>query len=70
MEAFRDMQFGVRSYWGLYSVWELQQESWPFLKMSNERRQERNISSLLENGTRRTSRRCSHEFSLRFQDYL
>jgi alpha-L-fucosidase len=40
MEAFRDTQYGVRIYWGLYSVWELQQESWPFLKMSNERRQE------------------------------
>ncbi|HYD85789.1 MAG TPA: alpha-L-fucosidase, partial [Opitutus sp.] len=39
-EAFRDMKFGVRIHWGLYSMWALQEESWPFLKMSNERRQE------------------------------
>jgi alpha-L-fucosidase len=39
-EAFRDMKFGVRIHWGLYSVWEQQEESWPFLRMSNERRQE------------------------------
>lgn len=40
VEAFRDMKFGVRIHWGLYSLWELQDESWPFLQMSNERRQE------------------------------
>jgi alpha-L-fucosidase len=39
-EAFRDMKFGVRLHWGLYSIWNLPEESWPFLKMSNERRQE------------------------------
>lgn len=38
-EAFHDMKFGVRIHWGLYSIWNLQNESWPFLKMSNEERQ-------------------------------
>lgn len=33
-EAFRDMKFGVRVHWGLYSKLNLQEESWPFLKMS------------------------------------
>ena len=35
-ESFRDIKFGVRIHWGLYSKWNLQQESWPFLKMSYE----------------------------------
>ena len=35
-ESFKDMKFGVRIHWGLYSKWNLQQESWPFLKMSYE----------------------------------
>jgi alpha-L-fucosidase len=39
-EAFRDLKFGVRIHWGLYSLWQLPDESWPFLRMSNERRQE------------------------------
>jgi len=39
-EAFRDLKFGVRIHWGLYSLWHLQGESWPFLDMSNEKRQE------------------------------
>jgi alpha-L-fucosidase len=38
-DAFRDIKFGVRIHWGLYSEWELQQESWSFLKMSHEDRQ-------------------------------
>lgn len=37
-EAFRDMKFGVRVHWGLYSIWELQGESWPYLKMNKEKR--------------------------------
>jgi len=37
-EAFHDLKFGVRIHWGLYSIWNLQNESWPFLKMSNEDR--------------------------------
>ncbi len=39
-EAFRDMEFGVRIHWGIYSVWNLPHESWPFLKMTNAERQE------------------------------
>jgi len=38
-EDFRDIKFGVRVHWGLYSKLNLQQESWPFLKMSYEDRQ-------------------------------
>lgn len=37
-EAFYDLKFGVRIHWGIYSIWNLQGESWPFLKMSNEER--------------------------------
>jgi alpha-L-fucosidase len=37
-EAFHDLKFGVRIHWGLYSIWNLQKESWPFLRMSNEER--------------------------------
>jgi len=39
-EAFRDIKYAVRIHWGLYSLWELQGESWPFLQMSYEKRQE------------------------------
>lgn len=39
-EAFLDMKYGVRIHWGLYSLWRLQNESWPFLEMSLEKRQE------------------------------
>ena len=35
-----DMKYGVRIHWGLYSIWELRGESWPFLRMSVEKRQE------------------------------
>src|SRR5437899_1462080 len=38
-EAFRDMKFGVRIHWGVYSLWETG-ESWPLLGFSNEKRQE------------------------------
>src|SRR5215471_17678704 len=37
-EAFRDMKFGVRIHWGVYSQWETG-ESWPLLGYSNEKRQ-------------------------------
>lgn len=30
-EAFLDMKFGVRLHWGIYSIWQLQKESWPYL---------------------------------------
>lgn len=39
MEDFRDIKFGVRIHWGLYTKLNLQDESWPFLKMSYEDRQ-------------------------------
>ena len=38
-EAFRDMKFGVRIHWGIYSIWHRGAESWPFLPMSFEDRQ-------------------------------
>ena len=38
-EAFRDMKYGVRLHWGLYSIKGEPNESWPFLKMSFEERQ-------------------------------
>jgi len=37
-EAFRDMKFGVRIHWGVYSMWETG-ESWPLVGYSNEQRQ-------------------------------
>jgi alpha-L-fucosidase len=40
MEAFQDLKFGVRIHWGLYSLWHLQDESWPVLKMPLRKRQE------------------------------
>jgi alpha-L-fucosidase len=41
-EAFRDMKFGVRIHWGIYSIWHRGAESWPFLQMSFEERQKYN----------------------------
>ena len=38
-EAFRDMKFGIRIHWGIYSIWHRGPESWPFLTMSIEDRQ-------------------------------
>ena len=39
IESFRDIKYGVRIHWGLYSITELGNESWPFLKFSNEQKQ-------------------------------
>ncbi len=39
-EAFEDMKFGVRIHWGIYSIWQMDHESWGFLKLSNARKQE------------------------------
>lgn len=39
-EAFRDMKFGIRIHWGIYSIWHRGRESWPFLKMSFADRQQ------------------------------
>ena len=36
LEAFRDMKFGVRIVWGLYSMKEMDKESWKFLGFSNQ----------------------------------
>src|SRR5579862_4959341 len=38
-ESFRDMKFGVRIHWGIYSIWHRGAESWPYLPMSFEDRQ-------------------------------
>jgi alpha-L-fucosidase len=38
-EDFRDMKFGVRVHWGIYSVRGFTHESWPFLNLSNKERQ-------------------------------
>jgi alpha-L-fucosidase len=38
-EAFRDMKFGARVHWGIYSIWHRGAESWPFLEMTLEDRQ-------------------------------
>jgi alpha-L-fucosidase len=39
VEAFLDMKYAVRIHWGLYSMWKLPHESWPFLRLSNRSRQ-------------------------------
>jgi alpha-L-fucosidase len=41
-EAFRDMKFGVRLHWGIYSIWHRGPESWPFLNMTFDDRQKYN----------------------------
>jgi alpha-L-fucosidase len=41
-EAFRDMKFGIRLHWGIYSIWHRGAESWPFLNMSFADRQKYN----------------------------
>ena len=38
-EAFRDMKYGIRIHWGLYSLLEVE-ASWPFLNMSDAERAE------------------------------
>ena len=39
-ESFRDMKFGVRIHWGIYSIWHMPHESWDFLTLSNEKKQQ------------------------------
>jgi alpha-L-fucosidase len=41
-EAFRDIKFAVRIHWGMYSVWEMNGESWGFLNLSREKKMEYN----------------------------
>jgi alpha-L-fucosidase len=38
-ERFRDIKYGVRLHWGLYSILGQPNESWPFLKMTFTERQ-------------------------------
>lgn len=42
VEAFKDMKFGLRIHWGIYSILGHGNESWPFLKMSFPERQSYN----------------------------
>jgi alpha-L-fucosidase len=37
-EAFRDMKFGIRIHWGIFSVAGFTKESWPFLDLTYEER--------------------------------
>jgi len=39
-ERFRDIKYGVRLHWGLYSIAGKPKESWPFLEMSFQERQQ------------------------------
>lgn len=39
-EAFRDLKYGVRLHWGPYSISGRSNESWPFLRMSREEKQQ------------------------------
>lgn len=41
-EAFRDLKFSVRIHWGIYSVWQMDEESWGFLDLPNEKKHEYN----------------------------
>src|SRR5215469_863174 len=38
-EAFNDMKFGIRIHWGIYSIWQMDHESWGFLQLSPEKKQ-------------------------------
>jgi alpha-L-fucosidase len=40
MQAFQDIKYAVRIHWGLYSLIHQQRESWPFLQMSNRKKQD------------------------------
>jgi alpha-L-fucosidase len=37
-EAFRDIKYGIRIHWGIYSITGQNRESWPFLTMSPEKK--------------------------------
>lgn len=38
-EAFRDMKYGVRIHWGIYTIWQMPHESWDFLTLSDSDKQ-------------------------------
>lgn len=42
VEAFKDMKFGLRIHWGIYSIYGRPGESWPFLTLPFEERQSYN----------------------------
>ena len=42
VEAFKDMKFGLRIHWGIYSIFGRRGESWPFLTLPLEERQSYN----------------------------
>lgn len=42
VEAFKDMKFGLRIHWGIYSIYGRPGESWPFLTLPFEERQQYN----------------------------
>ena len=44
VEAFKDMKFGLRIHWGLYSIYGRPGESWPFLTLPLEERQRYNLA--------------------------
>ena len=39
-EAFEDIKYGVRIHWGIYSIWASGNESWPFLTMPFDKKQQ------------------------------
>jgi alpha-L-fucosidase len=41
-DNFRDIKFSVRIHWGIYSIWQMNGESWGFLNLSPEKKQEYN----------------------------
>ncbi|MDR1746000.1 MAG: alpha-L-fucosidase [Tannerella sp.] len=41
-EAFLDLKFAVRIHWGIYSIWEMNGESWGFLRLPREKKAEYN----------------------------
>lgn len=41
-DRFRDIKFSVRIHWGIYSILQMNGESWGFLNLSNEEKQEYN----------------------------
>jgi alpha-L-fucosidase len=41
-EAFRDIKYGIRIHWGLYSIEQWSDTSWPYLKLSFEERRRHN----------------------------
>ncbi|MFP5230260.1 MAG: alpha-L-fucosidase [Acidobacteriota bacterium] len=42
VEAFKDMKFGLRIHWGIYSLYGRPGESWPFLTLPFDERQQYN----------------------------